>query len=86
MREGASPRDVAILVRANAAADPVLRSLNLEGIPWRFSGTSGLYARPEVKLLLSFLRAVADPNASVDVYGLAASELYGMGGEDLVAS
>ncbi len=84
LREGASPRDVAILVRANAAADPVLRSLNLEGIPWRFSGTSGLYARPEIKLLLSFLRAVADPNASVDVYGLAASELFGMGGEDLV--
>ena len=84
IREGASPRDVAVLVRANAAADPVLRSLNLEGIPWRFSGTSGLYARPEIKLLLSFLRAVADPNASVDVYGLAASSLYGMGGEDLV--
>ena len=85
VREGGAPRDVAILVRANAAADPVLRSLNLEGIPWRFSGTSGLYARPEVRLLLSFLRAVADPNASTDVYGLAASELYGMGGEDLVS-
>ncbi len=84
VREGAPPRDVAILVRANAAADPVLRSLNLEGIPWRFSGTSGLYARPEIKLLLSFLRAVADPNASVDVYALAASPLYEMGGEDLV--
>ena len=84
VREGGAPRDVAILVRANAAADPVLRSLNLEGIPWRFSGTSGLYARPEVRLLLSFLRAVADPGASTDVYGLAASELYGMGGEDLV--
>ena len=52
VREGAAPRDVAILVRANAAADPVLRSLNLEGIPWRFSGTSGLYSRPEVRLLL----------------------------------
>ena len=84
IRDGVPPRDVAILVRANAAADPVLRSLNLEGIPWRFSGTSGLYARPEVRLLLSFLRAVADPNASVDVYALAASDLYGMGGEDLV--
>jgi DNA helicase-2/ATP-dependent DNA helicase PcrA len=84
VREGGSPRDVAILVRANAAADPVLRSLNLEGIPWRFSGTSGLYARPEIRLLLSLLRAVADPNASVDVYALAASPLYGMGGEDLV--
>ncbi len=82
---GAGARDMAVLVRANAAADPILRSLNLEGIPWRFSGTSGLYARPEVKLLLSFLRAVADPGSSVDVYALAASELYGLGGEDLAS-
>jgi DNA helicase-2/ATP-dependent DNA helicase PcrA len=85
VRDGASYRDVAVLVRANAAADPILRSLNLEGIPWRFSGTSGLYARPEVRLLLSFLRAVADTGSSVDVYALAASDLYGLGGEDLVS-
>ncbi|HEY4752144.1 MAG TPA: ATP-dependent helicase, partial [Candidatus Limnocylindrales bacterium] len=82
---GAHAREAAVLVRSNAAADPVLRSLNLEGIPWRFSGTSGLYARPEVKLLLSFLRAVADPGSSVDVYALAASDLYGLGGEDLAS-
>jgi DNA helicase II / ATP-dependent DNA helicase PcrA len=85
IREGARARDVAILVRSNAAADPVLRSLNLEGIPWRFSGTSGLYARPEVRLLLAFLRAVADLSSSVDVYALAASQVYGMGGADLTA-
>ncbi len=85
IKAGARPRDTAILVRTNAAADPVLRSLNLEGIPWRFSGTSGLYARPEVRLLLAFLRTVADPASSVDVYALAASDLYGLGGEDLVA-
>lgn len=82
---GARARDMAVLVRANAAADPVLRSLNIEGIPWRFSGTSGLYARPEVKLLLAFLRVVADPGSSVDLYALAASSLYGLGGEDLAA-
>ncbi len=82
---GARARDMAVLVRSNAAADPILRSLNLEGIPWRFSGTSGLYARPEVKLLLAFLRAVANPGSSVDVYALAASDLYGLGGEDLAA-
>ena len=84
IRDGARPHEVAILVRSNAAADGVLRSLNLEGIPWRFSGTSGLYARPEVKLLLAFLRAIADLTSSVDVYALAASELYGLGGVDLV--
>ena len=82
---GASPRDHAILVRANGHADPILRALNMAGVPWRFSGTSGLYARPEVRLLLSFLRVVADPESSVDVYALAASDVYGLGGEDLTA-
>ena len=82
---GAAPRDHAILVRANGHADPILRALNMAGIPWRFSGTSGLYARPEVRLLLAFLRAVADLESSVDLYALAASDVYGLGGEDLTA-
>jgi DNA helicase-2/ATP-dependent DNA helicase PcrA len=82
---GARPRDFAILVRANADADPILRSLNLAGVPWRFSGTSGLYARPEIRLLLAFLRAIADLSSSVDVYALAASDLYQLGGADLTA-
>jgi DNA helicase-2/ATP-dependent DNA helicase PcrA len=82
---GGRPRDHAILVRANNHADPVLRSLNIAGIPWRFSGTSGLYARPEVRLLMSFLRSIADLGSSVDVYALAASEVYGLGGEDLTS-
>jgi DNA helicase-2/ATP-dependent DNA helicase PcrA len=80
---GAGARDFAILVRANADADPILRSLNMCGVPWRFSGTSGLYARPEVRLLLAFLRTMADLSSSVDLYALAASEVYGLGGPDL---
>ncbi len=80
---GARPRDHAVLVRANADADAVLRSLNAAGLPWRFSGTSGLYARPEVRLLLAVLRAVADPASSVDVYAIAASERYAIPAADL---
>jgi hypothetical protein len=55
-RDGAPPRDHAILVRANDNADPILRSLNMAGIPWRFSGTSGC-TPARGPLLLSFLRA-----------------------------
>jgi DNA helicase-2/ATP-dependent DNA helicase PcrA len=80
---GARARDFAILVRANADADPMLRSLNMCDVPWRFSGTSGLYARPEVRLLLAFLRTIADLSSSVDLYALAASDVYGLGGPDL---
>ena len=68
---GTAPRDIAILVRANGHADPILRSLDAAGVPWRFSGTSGLYARPEVRRLLAFLRAIADLGSSVDLYALA---------------
>ncbi|HEY7827669.1 MAG TPA: ATP-dependent DNA helicase [Candidatus Limnocylindrales bacterium] len=82
---GARPRDHAVLVRANAGAEPILRSLNISGVPWRFSGTSGLYARPEVRLLLAFLRSIADLSSSIDVYSLAASDVYGLHGPDLTA-
>ncbi len=82
---GGAARDHAVLVRANGHADPILRALNMAGIPWRFSGTSGLYARPEVRLLLAFLRVAADLASSVDLYALAASDVYGLGGEDLTA-
>jgi DNA helicase-2/ATP-dependent DNA helicase PcrA len=82
---GAAPRDHAVLVRANGHADAILRALNVAGIPWRFSGASGLYSRPEVRLLLAFLRTIADPHSSVDVYALGASEIYAIGGDDLTA-
>ncbi|HET7474267.1 MAG TPA: ATP-dependent DNA helicase [Candidatus Limnocylindrales bacterium] len=82
---GTPPRDIAVLVRANGQADPILRSLDAAGVPWRFSGVSGLYARPEVRRLLAFLRVIADLGSSVDLYGVATGEPYHLGGEDLTA-
>jgi DNA helicase-2/ATP-dependent DNA helicase PcrA len=73
---GLRPRDVAILVRSNDDADPFLRALNVKGIPHRFTGSRGLYAREEVRLLVAFLRALAHPDDSVSVFYLAASEAY----------
>lgn len=63
--------DVAILVRSNNDADQFLRALNLRGVPWTFSGNQGLYGRPEVRLLIAFLRAVAHPDDSVSVHYVA---------------
>ncbi len=75
--------DVAVLVRANNDADPFLRSLNMRGIPWTFSGNQGLYGRPEVRLLIAFLRVVAHPDDGVSLFSLAASPLYGVPAVDL---
>jgi DNA helicase II / ATP-dependent DNA helicase PcrA len=76
-------RDFCILVRSNQQADPFMRALNLRGIPFRFSGSQGLYRRPEVKLCLAFLRAVADPANSLAWHELAVSDLYQLPAEDL---
>jgi ATP-dependent DNA helicase UvrD/PcrA len=78
LRAGRRAGDHAILVRTNRDADPILRSLNMARVPWRFAGTAGLYRQPEVRLLVSFLRAVSDPEDSVSCYDLATSELFGL--------
>jgi DNA helicase-2/ATP-dependent DNA helicase PcrA len=76
-------RDTAILVRRNSDADPFLRALNMKGIPWRFSGARGLYDREEIRLVVSFLRLLADPQDSLSLHHLAGSEIYAMSGTDL---
>ena len=83
VRGGRRAGDHAILVRTNRDADPILRSLNMARLPWRFSGSAGLYRQPEVRLLASFLRAVNDPEDSVSCYDLATSELFGLDPRDV---
>jgi DNA helicase-2/ATP-dependent DNA helicase PcrA len=86
VRDGRRAGDHAILVRTNRDAEPFLRSLNMAGLPWRFSGTAGLYRQPEVRLLVSFLRAVNDVQDSVSCYDLATSEIFGLEAADVTAA
>ncbi|HEX2765727.1 MAG TPA: ATP-dependent DNA helicase [Candidatus Limnocylindria bacterium] len=83
IQSGRRPGDHAILVRGNRDADPYLRALNMARIPWRFSGTAGLYRQPEVRVLISFLRAVNDPDDSISLYDLATSEIFGLAPADV---
>ena len=83
IRAGRPAGDHAVLVRGNRDADPYLRALNMARIPWRFSGTAGLYRQPEVRVLISFLRAVNDPDDSVSLYDLATSEIFGLAPADV---
>jgi DNA helicase II / ATP-dependent DNA helicase PcrA len=81
---GYRPRDLALLVRSNRDADPFLRALNMRGVAHRFSGSRGLYAREEVRLLIAFLRTLANPADSISVFYLAASELYRLPASELL--
>ena len=53
LRAGRPAGDHAVLVRGNRDAEPFLRALNMARIPWRFSGTAGLYQQQEVRVLVS---------------------------------
>jgi DNA helicase-2/ATP-dependent DNA helicase PcrA len=69
-------KDMAILVRRNADADPFLRSLNMKGIPFRFSGSRGLYSQDEVKILVAFIKSLTDFEDSKSLFFLSLSDLY----------
>ena len=79
------PGDFAILVRTNRDAELFLRALNVCGIPWHFSGTTGLLTREDSKVLLSCLRTLADPEDSLSWYHVISSSLYACPMADLVA-
>lgn len=76
-------KDFAILVRSNSDAKAYLQALNMQNIPWQFSGNQGLYSREEVKLCISFLRVVANHSDSLSLFYLASSEVYALSLSDL---
>jgi DNA helicase-2/ATP-dependent DNA helicase PcrA len=76
INSGFAHSDMAILVRRNADADAFLRALNLKQIPFRFSGSRGLYAQEEIKVDIAFIKALTDFEESRSLFFLAHSEIY----------
>jgi len=81
--EGTELGEIAVLVRRNADADPFLRALNMRQIPYRFSGSRGLYAQDEVKTIVAFIKALTDFEDGRSLFFLAHSEIYGLDLYDL---
>jgi DNA helicase II / ATP-dependent DNA helicase PcrA len=62
---GAAPEGICAVV-ADAAADsgPVVAAMEERGIPFHVSGPAALFARPEVRDAIAWLRVLADPDDS----------------------
>lgn len=80
---GAVPRDFAVLARSNAEIDSVARSLRVRGVPVRAQLPADFFAQPAVRPLLAYLRVIADPGQTLELYALAASLPYSLGGAPL---
>ncbi len=81
--DGARPREFAVLARSNTEIDAMARALRVRGVPVRTLMPADFFSRPEVRPLLAFLRVVADPSQTLELYTLATSEPYGLGGPEL---
>jgi DNA helicase-2/ATP-dependent DNA helicase PcrA len=80
---GSRPRDFAVLARSNGEVDGLARSLRTRGILVRTQLPADFFAQPSVRPLLAFLRVVADPDQTLELYALASSYPYLLGGQAL---
>jgi DNA helicase II / ATP-dependent DNA helicase PcrA len=80
---GERPRDFAVLVRTNGDAEGFLGSLRQHGVPARGSASGHLTDQPQVRALLAYLRVVANPDDSAELFLLAAAEPYLLAQADL---
>lgn len=83
IQSGIPSKEIAILVRANKGADEFMDALKQEGIPYRFSGGSGLYQRPEIRILTSFINSITNTKDSLSFYHLVTSDIYKISPDEL---
>jgi ATP-dependent helicase/nuclease subunit A len=76
--------DIAILLPVLSRADILEEALREMGIPYVLEGGKFYYARSEVSSALTVLRAIANPNDSVALYGALRSVFFGFSDEDLL--
>jgi len=60
--------DFAILVRANDTAQPFINALIKAGVPYQFVASKGLYQKPEIIDLISYLRLLDNYHESDALY------------------
>ncbi len=75
--------DVAILVRANAHAEPFMTAFSRAGIPYECLSASGLYRQDIVLDIMAFIRAITDIYQSAPMYRLMKLDLCGFSENDV---
>lgn len=69
-------KDIAILVRANAHAEPFVRALSRAGIPFQFLGPGQLFRQPEVKDIIAYLKLLYNVHDSVSMYRILTMDVF----------
>ncbi|MEK7166220.1 MAG: ATP-dependent DNA helicase [Patescibacteria group bacterium] len=77
-------KSFAILVRANSHAEPFVRALERQGIPFQFLGPGQLFRQPEIKELIAYLQVLQNPTDDAALFKLLTMEYFALSPRDLV--
>ncbi len=81
---GVALSEIAILVRANDTAEPFIRHLERQAVPYQFMALRGLYRKPLILDALALLRVIDHPFHSQSWYRILSHETLGVKPEELV--
>lgn len=81
--KGCDLADMAILVRANNHAEPIMHALRQSGIPYQFLGPGTLFRQPEIKEIISYLKVLADLEDSVSLYRVLCMGIFELDMQDV---
>ncbi len=85
IRKSAFPlSEMAILLRANAYAQPFIEAFRRHNIPYHFPSEKGLYGKPEVKDLIAVLRILSNPTDDVSFYHVLRMDQWRISMESIV--
>jgi len=75
--------DFAILVRANAHAEPFSRSLSRQAVPFQFLGPAQLFQQPEIKDLIAYLKVLDDLDDDSSFFRILSMEFFSVPARDI---
>lgn len=78
-------QDIAILVRANNHAEPFVRALGRQGLPYQFLGPGQLFRQAEVKDLIAYLKILYNFEDDLALYRVLSLDLFNLEARDLAA-
>ena len=79
----AVPGDFCILLRSSKGQTEVFaKALKAEGLTAAVDSRDGFFEAAEIRILLSFLRAIDDPSRGVDLLGVMLSPVFGFTADD----
>jgi DNA helicase-2/ATP-dependent DNA helicase PcrA len=83
LRENLSYDDIGLLIRTNAIARNIEEVFLEKNLPYRMSGGTSFFQRPEIKDMISYLRVLTNPDDDVSLLRILNTPRRGIGKKSL---